>query len=249
MVGAAATHVAWFDGGINPCITGGEQCCAGLCSGPCSDCKTCNLPCSHCKTCCDATCDCNLSCTATPAPLNASVPNVLLVGDSISGVGTGYLTNVQDMLGPSASTSKGGGPVGNAFVQSGPSYGKNFCGTSYGMIDCTKIWADHSYNTGWDVIHFNWGLHDLRMGGQDASNGASADPAKNQIDVETYGKNLHAIIDIFEKEAPGAKLVMGSTTPVPGNPGTVNQDGSTHRIAADVPIYNAVRCRLQPLQF
>ena len=55
----ANVHPAWF-GEINPCISGGEQCCAGLCSGPCSDCKTCNLPCTHCKTCCDATCDCNL---------------------------------------------------------------------------------------------------------------------------------------------------------------------------------------------
>ena len=111
------------DVGQNPCVSGGEQCCAGTCAGACSQCVTCHLPCTHCKTCCNSTCDCSPFCLPAPsAPLNKSIPNVLLIGDSISGVGTGYLTNVQAMLGPSASTVTGGGAVGNAAVQDGPGY-------------------------------------------------------------------------------------------------------------------------------
>ena len=165
-----------------------------------------------------------------PIADDPSLPRCLLVGDSIS---IGYHLDVRARL------------AGRANVHRPDTNGGH---TGKGLAMLSEWLAAHGSRP-WNVIHFNWGLHDLRMGGQDASNGASADPAKNQIDVETYGKNLHAIIDIFEKEAPGAKLVTCSTTPVPGNPGTVNQDGSTHRIAADVPIYNAVRCRLQPLQF
>jgi hypothetical protein len=138
-----------------------------------------------------------------PAPLNESVPNVLLVGDSISGVGTGYLTNVQDMLGPSASTSRGGGPLGNAFVQSGPSYGKNFCGTSYGVVECTKIWADHPYK-GWDVIHFNWGLHDI------------CPKMYVPIAAEQYEENMEALyLQLKRMLKTNGTLIWTTTTPVP----------------------------------
>jgi hypothetical protein len=193
-----AVHGTWFGGeSSNPCVSGGEQCCAGLCSGPCSGCKTCHLPCTHCKTCC------TLACTAIPAPFNQSVPNVLLVGDSISGVGTGYLTNVQEMLGPSASTSRGGGPFGNAFVQSGPSYGKNYCGTSYGVVDCAKIWADHPYQ-GWDVIHFNWGLHDI------------CPKMYVPIAAEQYEENMEALyLQLKRMLKTNGTLIWTTTTPVP----------------------------------
>ena len=199
-----AVHGTWFGGeSSNPCVSGGEQCCAGLCSGPCSGCKTCHLPCTHCKTCCNATCDCTLACTAIPVPFNQSVPNVLLVGDSISGVGTGYLTNVQEMLGPSASTSRGGGPFGNAFVQSGPSYGKNYCGTSYGVVDCAKIWADHPYQ-GWDVIHFNWGLHDI------------CPKMYVPIAAEQYEENMEALyLQLKRMLKTNGTLIWTTTTPVP----------------------------------
>ena len=202
----ATTLVADFPllgGSSNPCVSGGEQCCAGLCSGPCSACTTCSLPCSHCKTCCDATCDCLSFCTSIPAPLNETVPNVLLLGDSISGVGTGYLTNVQDMLGPSSSTTRGGGLLGNAFVQTGPSYGKNYCGTSFGVIDCAKSWADGNY-TGWDVIHFNWGLHDI------------CPKMYVPVTAEEYVENMEKIYDQLKRLLhPNGTIIWTTTTPVP----------------------------------
>ena len=96
------------------------ECCGGYCGGGCSSCSTCNEPCSKCKTCCDSSCDCLPSCASLAAPLNTTVPNVLIISDSIGGEGTGYLTNVQAMLGPSSSNVTGGGFIGNAEVQAGP---------------------------------------------------------------------------------------------------------------------------------
>merc|ERR1711871_1745104 len=139
-----------------PCNSGGEVCCGGTCAGKCSACLTCNQPCSHCKTCCDSSCDCTPFCTKPSSPLNSTLPNVLLVGDSISGAGTGYLTNVQAMLGFSGSNVTGGGAIGNAAVQSGPGYGKKYCGTSFGLLHCTTNWTNAGH-VGWDVIHFNFG--------------------------------------------------------------------------------------------
>ena len=210
ILAAAIVRSAWARSAVlwardsNRCTSGGEQCCAGLCGGPCAQCPTCALPCSHCKTCCDSACPCKPFCASTPLPLNESVPNVLLVGDSISGVGTGYLTNVQSILGPSASTTRGGGPVGNAFVQSGPSYGKNFCGTSFGLLDCTKGWADNHNNTGWDVIHFNWGLHDI------------CPKMYVPVTAEQYAENMEAIfLQLKRLLAPNGTLIWTTTTPVP----------------------------------
>ena len=49
-----------------------------------------------------------------------------------------------------------------------------------------------------DIIHFNWGLHDLKHGG---------------IPLEKYLGNLSILID--RMEATGAKLIYATTTPVP----------------------------------
>ena len=189
----------------NQCTSGGEQCCAGLCSGACSLCPTCAQPCSHCKTCCDQTCDCGPFCaTSLPQPLNAtSLPNVLLVGDSISGNGTGYLANVQAMLGPSASSATGGGAVGNAAVQSGPGYGKNYCGTSFGLLRCLTSWVEAGL-VGFDVIHFNWGLHDIcpKMY-------VAVSPAQYASNMEASYQQLKRML------APNGTLIWATTTPVP----------------------------------
>src|SRR4029079_6296136 len=54
----------------------------------------------------------------------------------------------------------------------------------------------------WDVVHFNWGLHDLKqMDG------------KHQVPVDEYEKNLRQLVQ--QLKATKAKLVWASTTPVP----------------------------------
>lgn len=79
------------------------------------------------------------------------------------------------MLGPSSSAVSGGGALGNAAVQHTGGYGRGICGTSFGVVACLPQWLGtntvaatplhaltrHQGQGGWDVIHFNWGLHDI----------------------------------------------------------------------------------------
>ena len=55
----------------------------------------------------------------------------------------------------------------------------------------------------WDVIHFNWGLHDLKM----------EKDGKHQVPIEEYEKNLRQLV--MKLKGTGATLIWASTTPVP----------------------------------
>ena len=68
------------------------------------------------------------------------LPRVLLIGDSIS---MGYTLDVREML------------KGKANVHRIPTNG----GPTTNGIENIKDWLGDSK---WDVIHFNWGLHDLK---------------------------------------------------------------------------------------
>lgn len=72
-------------------------------------------------------------------PLDPSLPNVLLIGDSISG---GYERQVKQALAGKANVVKN---EGNA----------EWSGTGIKKID------SYLGDTKWDIIHFNWGLWDL----------------------------------------------------------------------------------------
>jgi lysophospholipase L1-like esterase len=74
----------------------------------------------------------------------------------------------------------------------------------------------------WDVIHFNWGLHDLKIMADD----------QRQVPPEAYEKNLRELV--LQLKATGANLIWASTTPVPT--GKLNPS----RNAADVLVYNAI---------
>ena len=78
----------------------------------------------------------------------------------------------------------------------------------------------------WDVIHFNWGLHDLKRM-KDGKMDVSAD---NQVPPEQYRTNLDRLVVTLE--ATGAKLVWANTTPVP--------EGAAGRIPGDDVQYNAI---------
>src|SRR5262249_5031882 len=74
----------------------------------------------------------------------------------------------------------------------------------------------------WDVIHFNWGLHDLKMD----------DSGKHQVSIEDYEKNLRNLVKRLKETK--AKLIWASTTPVP------DAKVSPARKDSDVVAFNAV---------
>ena len=127
---------------------------------------------------------------------SSTVPNVLLIGDSISAVSSGYYANVVQMI---AQPDHFGDQL--ATVHHMGAYGPGICGTSYGVVACMDKYLAKG---GWKVIHFNWGLHDIC-----ASMYAP-------VTGEQYIDNMKIIIDKMRKGlAPNGTLVWPTTTPVP----------------------------------
>lgn len=134
------------------------------------------------------------------------LPRVLLIGDSIS---MGYTLGVREILRDKANVHH---PAEN-------------CGPSELGLAHLDIWLGQGQ---WDVIHFNFGLHDLKY--LDAK-GNYVSPQKGQqvASVAVYRKNLHELVLRLKKT--GAKLIFATSTPVP--PGTLA------RVAGDERRYNA----------
>jgi acyl-CoA thioesterase-1 len=128
---------------------------------------------------------------------NQDLPSVLLIGDSIS---IGYTPFVQELLRSKANVyrplSNDGNPV-------------NCSGTSKGITDI-NFWIG---NKRWDVIHFNFGLHDIKH--EDPETGEASSNPKDplQADLKQYKKNMKLIVN--ELLSTGAKLIFATTTPVP----------------------------------
>ena len=138
------------------------------------------------------------------------LPRVLLIGDSIS---IGYTVPVRTML-------KGNANVHRPLTNCGP--------TTKGVAEIDKWLGDGR----WDVIHFNWGLHDLKyMGpkGQNLADPKAAD-SHRQVPPEEYEKNLRKLVARLKKTK--AKLIWRSTTPVP--------EGAKGRVVGDSAKYNAI---------
>ncbi|MFW6162948.1 MAG: SGNH/GDSL hydrolase family protein [Planctomycetota bacterium] len=135
------------------------------------------------------------------------LPRVLLLGDSIS---IGYTVPVRELLGGKANVHR---PAAN-------------CGPTTRGLQHLDAWL----GTGkWDVIHFNWGLHDLKYispkGGLTA-----VDKGKQQVPIDQYEANLERLVERLKKT--GATLIWASTTPVP--------EGAKGRVPGDEVKYNAV---------
>jgi acyl-CoA thioesterase-1 len=129
---------------------------------------------------------------AALAPIKdvAGLPRVLLIGDSIS---MGYTLPVRELL------------RGVANVHRPPTN----CGPTTRGVEQIDAWLGDGR---WDVIHFNFGLHDLKHVDGKGKN-ASPDKGKVQVPLERYGKNLDALVVRMRKT--GAKLIFATTTPVP----------------------------------
>ena len=151
-----------------------------------------------------------------------SLPNVLILGDSIS---IGYTLQVRKLLEGKANIYRPINDDGSRPV--------NCSGTLFGLQRCSKILNAQK----WDVIHFNWGLHDLKhvkkAGGHDKSN----DPeSPRQASPEVYAENLQKIVAALQKTE--AKLVFATTTPVV--PETLNP----LRTPEDAILYNEVATKI-----
>jgi len=134
----------------------------------------------------------------------AGLPRVLLIGDSIS---IGYTLPVRQALAGQANVHRiptNGGPTKN------------------GTANLAK-WLGTSK---WDVIHFNFGLHDLRH---------MAD-GKRQVEPADYEANLRTIVAALRKT--GARVIFATTTPVPEGP------LSPSRTFGDVAEYNRIARRV-----
>ncbi|MDF7806403.1 SGNH/GDSL hydrolase family protein [Pontiellaceae bacterium B12219] len=149
-----------------------------------------------------------------------ALPNVLLIGDSIS---IGYTVEVRKQL------------QGKADVFRIPGNGKD---SAYGLENLNK-WIG---TRRWDVIHFNWGLWDLcyrnpkskMQGHRDKVNGTlTATP-------EQYRINMEQIVTRLKKT--DATLIWCTTTPVPeGEAGRkLGDDLEYNRIAEEIMMANGV---------
>ena len=138
------------------------------------------------------------------------LPRVLLIGDSIS---IGYTLPVRERL------------SGKANVHRIPTNG----GPTFEGLKHLDDWLG---NEKWDVIHFNWGLGDLKdMRTPEAI--AAGEPGKRQVSPDQYRKNLEDLVRCLKKS--GAKLIWASTVPVPaGVKGRVPDEVRYNEIAAEV---------------
>lgn len=138
-----------------------------------------------------------------PVKDDPQLPRVLLIGDSIS---IGYTVLVQKAL------------AGKANVHRAPTN----CGPTIRGLEQLDRWLGEGK---WDVIHFNWGLHDLKyIDGQ------------HQVPLDEYEKNLRKLTERLQQT--GAKLIWCSTTPVP------SKKVSPPRDPADVVNYNEAAARV-----
>ncbi|MCA9125357.1 MAG: SGNH/GDSL hydrolase family protein, partial [Planctomycetales bacterium] len=150
------------------------------------------------------------------APADPSLPNVLLIGDSIS---IGYTRAVRRLLAGEANVMRPLNERGD-----GPSN----CGPTPRGLELIDDWLG---STKWDVIHFNWGLHDLCYRNPTAKNTGNRDKVngKQAVPAPIYKQNLEKLVERLE--STGAKLIWASTTVVP--------EGEAGRFVGDDDKYNA----------
>lgn len=105
-----------------------------------------------------------------------NLPRVLLIGDSVS---RGYTQSVRKAL------------AGKANVHRAPAN----CGPTSLGLKKIEVWLG---NGNWDIIHFNFGIHD------------------RNTPVEDYSQRLKQLANRLKET--DAKLIWASTTPIPDDP-------------------------------
>jgi acyl-CoA thioesterase-1 len=142
------------------------------------------------------------------------LPRVLLIGDSIS---MQYTLLVRELLDGVANVHR---PA------------RNCRSTRQTLAELDGYLEDQP----WDVIHFNWGVHDITHLGQ---NGKVAPPptGKVQVPLDEYGRNIGELVRRLQKT--GATLIWATTTPIGSQ-----SEARGYRRDRDVVAYNAAANRL-----
>lgn len=145
---------------------------------------------------------------AAPA-VDPALPNVLLIGDSIS---IGYTLDVRREL-------KGKANVFRPPTNCGP--------TTTGVAKIDEWLGDRK----WDLIHWNHGLHDLKFMGPNGQNLADpkASTSHPQVPIDEYAANIEKLARRIKQSAN--VVVWRETTPVP--------EGAAGRVVGDSARYNA----------
>lgn len=147
-----------------------------------------------------------ISCFICVALTQKQAKKLLVIGDSIS---IGYTPFLEKSLAP------------DIFVAHNPGNG----GSTLRGVQSVEKWLD---NRQWDVILFNFGLHDLVY--KDSANKYDVVNGKVSVSLEEYRRNLETIVGILRETT--AKLYFVTTTTVPQN--------SAGRKVEDPAKYNAV---------
>jgi acyl-CoA thioesterase-1 len=149
----------------------------------------------------------------TPIEEVKGLPHVLIIGDSIS---IGYTLPTRALL-------QGKVNLHRIPTNGGP--------TTKGLAEIEK-WLK---NRKWDLIHFNWGLHDLKYMGKDGTNLVPKEKGGVvQVPLADYEKNLEKLVVRMKKSAK--QLVWRNTTPIPA--------GSKARYEGDSLKYNQAAARV-----
>ena len=146
------------------------------------------------------------------------LPRVLLIGDSVS---RGYTQSVRKEL------------VGKANVHRAPAN----CGPTSSGLKNIDVWMG---NGKWDVIHFNFGIHD------------------RNTPIAEYAQRLEVLVERLKQT--GAALVWATTTPIPDDEAKKQTSASIvernqaaaqimakHGVATD-DLFNAVTPYLEKMQ-
>lgn len=128
---------------------------------------------------------------------NQVLPKILILGDSIS---IGYTPFVKESLKAVASVTR-------PYQESGKA--ENCQGTTNGLANINRWLGDRQ----WDIIHFNFGLHDLKHIKRDTGENSNDKDDPYQAAPEQYEENLKVIVKHLR--ATNAKLIFATTTPYP----------------------------------
>jgi arylsulfatase len=153
--------------------------------------------------------------------VDAKLPNVLLLGDSIS---IGYTRDVRKAL-------QGRANVFRPMRADGRS--PDNCGdTTIGLKNLDRWLGERR----WDVIHFNWGLWDLCYRHPESKSQGNRDKLNGKVSTAPadYERQLEELVTRLK--ATGAVLIWASTTLVP--------EGEPGRFVGDDEKYNAIAARV-----
>ncbi len=140
------------------------------------------------------------------ATFSINLPNVLILGDSIS---IGYTPYLKEQL-------KGIANVYRPIFKNGKN--ENCQGTTNGLLH-----IDHWIGSRkWDIIHFNFGLHDLKHVDPITGKNSKKKEDPHQANRKQYKRNLFVIVEKLKNTK--ATLIFATTTPYPDDLKTAIRD-------------------------